>query len=224
MFPECLARMVAIMEKHSSVGIVSAYGLANTWVVWCGLPYGSDFFSGREVCRQRLLGGPYVFGSPTSVLFRSDLVRSHDPFYDESHVQPDSAACFELLKESDFGFSHQVLTFTRDLRPGSMLEASWNLNTAAAGFLHELITYGPFYLTPQEYQSRLQVTVSKYYDFLATSLLQRRNSNFWEFHRKKLQEQGLGLSYSKLLYLLGKRIFRKLFPGGRSSEAPQWGL
>ena len=87
MFPECLERMVAVMEEHPSVGIVGAYGLQEQWVLWTGLPYPSNVVSGREICRQRLLGGPYVFGSPTSVLFRSDLVRSRDPFYNESNVQ-----------------------------------------------------------------------------------------------------------------------------------------
>ena len=121
MFPECLERMVAVMEEHPSVGIVGAYGMQERLVLWTGLPYPSDIVSGREICRQRLLGGPYVFGSPTSVLFRSDLVRSRDPFYNESNVQADSEACFELLKDCDFGFVHQVLTFSRDHRPKSRL-------------------------------------------------------------------------------------------------------
>src|SRR6202030_1679796 len=78
MFPECLERMVAVMEEHPSVGIVGAYGQEHRWVLWTGLPYPNTCVSGHEICRERLLGGRYVFGSPTSVLFRSDLVRSHD--------------------------------------------------------------------------------------------------------------------------------------------------
>ena len=106
MFPECLERMVAVMEAHPSVGIVGAYGHEG--------PVGSlgrvalcqqCCFAAAKICRQRLLGGPYVFGSPTSVLFRSDLVRSRDPFYNESNVHAaDSEACFELLKGSRLRF------------------------------------------------------------------------------------------------------------------------
>ncbi len=73
LFPECLERMVALAEANPSVGIVGAYGLQGTWVLWQGVPYGNSVVSGHQICRQRLLGGPYVFGSATSVLFRSDL-------------------------------------------------------------------------------------------------------------------------------------------------------
>ena len=219
MFPECLERMVDLMEEHPSVGIVGAYGMQERVVLWTGLPYCSNVVSGREMCRQRLLGGPYVFGSPTSVLFRSDLVRSRDPFYDESNVQADSEACFELLKTCDFGFVHQILTFSRDHRPGSRLELSRELNTAAAGMLHELVAYGPYYLTPDEYEVCSKSTISKYYDFLATSVLRRRHRDFWDYHKKKLKEEGIEFKYTRLVYSLGRRLLRRFrfAPGGTLS-------
>jgi glycosyltransferase involved in cell wall biosynthesis len=224
MFPECLERMVNVMEEHPSVGIVSAYGMQERAVLWIGLPYPSTVVPGREVCRQRLLGGPYVFGSPTSVLFRSDLVRSRDPFYNESNVQADSAACFELLKNCDFGFVHQVLTFSRDHRPGSRVQASLRLNTAAVGTLHELIEYGPYYLTQEEYESCLRTTLSKYYDFLTSSFLQRKPREFWVYHKSKLNEDGIKLSYSRVAYELGKRALRRFRFTPRANQVPRWGL
>jgi glycosyltransferase involved in cell wall biosynthesis len=220
-FPECLERMVGTMEEHPSVGIVGAYGLVNPWVLWTGLPYPSHFVPGREVCRQRLLGGPYVFGSPTSLLFRSDLVRSHDPFYDESNIQADSETCFELLKDCDFGFVHQVLTYSRDDRPGSRLIDSRKLNTAAAGVLHELVKYGPHYLTPQEYHGRLRATTSKYYEFLAAVFLQRRNSEFWDYHRRALKQETAEFSYSRLLYAVLKKVLDRFHV---KPEKEHWGL
>jgi glycosyltransferase involved in cell wall biosynthesis len=224
MFPECLERMVAVTEKHPTVGIVGAYGMQERFVLWTGLPYPSDFVSGREICRQRLLGGPYVFGSQSSVLFRSDLVRSHDPFYNESNMHADSEACFELLKDCDFGFVHQVLTFSRDNRPESRLRVSWNLNTAAASMLHELITYGLYYLTAEEYMTCRKTTVSKYYEFLTTSFLERRNSEFWDYHKSKLLEDGIEFRYSRLAYSLAKRILRRLGFTPSRARSPQWGL
>jgi len=223
MFPECLERMVSLMEEHPSVGIVGAYGMQEQIVLWIGLPYPSTVVPGREACRQRLLGGPYVFGSPTSVLFRSDLIRNRDPFYNESNVQADSAACFELLKNCDFGFVHQVLTFSRDHRPGSRVQTSLQLNTAAVGTLHELITYGPYYLTAEEYESSLRVTWSKYYDFLSSSLLHGRPRKFWDYHRSKLREDGLRLKYSSLISAVLRRILRR-FRFSPGSAQVQWGL
>jgi glycosyltransferase involved in cell wall biosynthesis len=224
MYPNCLECMVNLMEEHASVGIVGAYGMQERCVLWTGLPYPSTVVSGREICRQRLLGGPYVFGSPTSVLFRSELVRNRDPFYDESNVQSDSEACFELLKNCDFGFVHQILTFSRDHRPGSRLDTSRKLNTAAAGILHELLTHGPFYLAPDEYSSCLEATMSKYYDFLGANLLRRRPSEFWDYHKRKLQEEGIEFRYSRLAYMLGRRVLRRLRFNLDNTQPPRWGL
>lgn len=222
MFPECLERMVAVIEEHPSVGIVGAYGLNGQLVLWSGLPYGSNVVSGREVCRQRLLGGPYVFGSPTSVLFRADLVRSRDPFYNESNLHAaDSEACFELLKGADFGFVHQVLTFSRE-RHGSLFQASRELNASAADILHELVAYGPYYLTPDEHAKCLYATLSKYYDFLATSLLQGRNKSFWDYHKGKLKEDGTGFSYAWLAGALSRKILDRFRV--RKGRGRQWGL
>ena len=72
-FPECLERMVAVAEAHPSVSIVSAYRLEETDVTLDGLPYPSTVVSGREICRRTLLGELYVFGTPTSLLIRSDV-------------------------------------------------------------------------------------------------------------------------------------------------------
>ena len=110
-FPNCLQEMVAVAEARPSVGIVGAYALEGQRVAWTGLPYPSPLVCGREICRRHLLEGLYVFGSANAVLYRSDLVRSRDPFYNEANIHADTEVCFALLKTSDFGFVHQILTF-----------------------------------------------------------------------------------------------------------------
>jgi len=222
MFPECLERMVAVMEKHPSMGIVGAYGLKGEVVLWQGLPYPSDVVTGREICRQRLLGGPYVFGSPTSVLFRADLVRARDPFFNESNLHAaDSEVCFELLNGSDFGFVHQILTFSRE-RKVSLLQASRELNASAADILHEIIAYGPHYLTPDEVSQCRDATLSKYYDFLATSFLQGRNKSFWDYHKGKLKENGIRFSYTSVAGALGRKLLHRFRAPSRRGR--KWGL
>src|SRR5438477_2595110 len=63
LFPECLDRMVALAEAHPGVGIVGAYGLRDSSVMWSGLPYPSTVVSGRDMCRWRLLHDLNVFGT-----------------------------------------------------------------------------------------------------------------------------------------------------------------
>jgi glycosyltransferase involved in cell wall biosynthesis len=196
-FPECLERMVAVSEEHPSVGIVGAYGLRGRQVMWAGLPYPSAKISGREVCRKLFLEDLYVFGTPHSVLFRSDLVRSHDPFYNESNLHADSEACCALLKSCDFGFVHQILTYTR-LRPGSLTEFTNEVNTLIVGRLHDLVTHGPDYLAPEEFKACLERKLSEYYEFLARSLVRGRDKKFWNYHKRKLNDAGVGFDRVRL--------------------------
>jgi len=196
-FPECLEQMVAVAEENPSVGIVGAYGLRGRQVMWSGLPYPSRRISGRDVCRKLFLDDLYVFGTPHSVLFRSDLVRSHDPFYNESNLHADSEACCDLLKGCDFGFVHQILTFTRE-RAGSLTEFTNQVNTLIVGRLHDLVTHGPDYLTPDEFKACLDRKLSNYYNFLARSLLRGRDKKFWDYHKGKLDDSGVGFSRARL--------------------------
>src|ERR1700746_4068566 len=105
--------MVSVAEEYPSVGIVGAYVLQGREVICTGLPYPTSVLSGRAICRQHFLDRLYVFGSANAVLYRAGLVRGKDPFYNEANIHADTEVCFTLLKTCDFGFVHQILTFTR---------------------------------------------------------------------------------------------------------------
>jgi glycosyltransferase involved in cell wall biosynthesis len=197
-FPECLERMVAVGEDHPSVGIVSAYALEGKQVKCLGLPTQSTVVPGREICRKHFLEGVYVFGSPTNVLYRADLVRSHDPFYNEANIHADTEACFVLLKTSDFGFVHQVLTFSR-VRLGSRSGPDEDNQTDLGGFLETLVKHGPAYLTRSELNSRVNRHLSAYYDSLGKSLILGRDKMFWGYHKTKLTEAGVGFSHIRIV-------------------------
>jgi len=205
-FPECLEQMVSLAEGHPSVGIVGAYGLQGEEVMWAGLPYPSRMVSGREVCRRLFLERLYVFGTSTSVLYRSDLVRSRDPFYNESNLHADMEACVAILKTYDFGFVHQILTFKR-WRPESLGTFTEDVNTLIAGHLHCLVTYGKEFLTRREYEACLHQRVSEYYNFLGVSLMRgRRDEKFWNYHKRKLIDASVGFSGTHLVGAMLTRV------------------
>ena len=204
LFPECIMRMVELAEANPSVGIVGAYGLDGVRVRWDGLPYPSTVTVGRELCRQILKGGLYVFGSPTSILLRSDLVRGRDDFYpntdDFESLYADQEACYDILRNSDFGFVHQVLTYSR------IHEESVTSSAAMTGLNHDLPEqlnilrkYGPAYLSEREYEARLKLLTDRYYSFLGQSLLYMKGKQFWDFHRIALNYMGHPLSKFRLL-------------------------
>ena len=195
LFPECLERMVALAEQDERVAIVGAYGLSGTEVVWVGLPYldGTAIARGQEACRLRLLGGPYVFGTPTSVLYRSAILRLRHAFYNEANIHADAEACLEFLGEYGFGFVHQVLTCTR-VRDDSLTSVSRRLNTYLPSVVYELLKYGGKFLSEPEVQRRIAVRLEEYYRYLGRQVYRRRGREFWDFHRQKLAELGYPLS------------------------------
>jgi glycosyltransferase involved in cell wall biosynthesis len=189
LFPECIAQMVKVAQENPSVGIVGSYRLVGEWVSCDGLPYPSTVVPGRQICRSTLLGGPYVFGSPTSLLVRSDVIRSREAFYNETHIGADTEACFDVLQTSDFGFVHQVLTYTRRHSEAATSFAE-RFNTYILGELIFLKKYGPVYLNREEYEARLKLALDNYYEFLGRNFFRRRERAFWDYHRSGLASLG----------------------------------
>jgi glycosyltransferase involved in cell wall biosynthesis len=195
LFPECIERMVDVAESHPDVGIVGSYRLDELWVNCDGLPYPSTVVSGRQICRDRLLGGPFLFGSPSTIFLRSDIIQSRESFYNESNFHADTEVCYEILQDYNFGFVHQVLSFTRRHNESATSFAK-RFNSYVLSELLVLIKYGPIYLEGEEYDRLLKKRLKMYYRFLGRSVYRCREKEFWDYHRKGLGL--LGYSFSKL--------------------------
>jgi glycosyltransferase involved in cell wall biosynthesis len=183
--PDCLARMVAVADSDPSVAIVGAYGQIEERVHFYGLPLGASVFSGKDVCRRFWADGLYVFGSPTCVLYRSDLIRSRRDFYDASTPLEDADVCFELLKDRNFGFVHQVLTFTRR-QHGSLLTGIALYDYPPLLKLMTILRYGNASLDPAD-MSRLRRSVTQeYLRSVGASLVKGVgfSKGFRRFHRQ----------------------------------------
>lgn len=196
-FPECLEQMVALAEAHPSVGIVGAYALEGTKIAWTGIEYPSSVISGLEICRRHLLDALYVFGSANAILYRADLVRGRQPFYNERNIHADTEVCFSLLKNCDLGFVHQILTGTR-VRPVSMSAVTGSLETGLGCLLQLLTVHASKFLTSEECQARLAQHLVDYYRFLGKSLFLIRDKTFWIYHMRQFENAGLGFSYARL--------------------------
>ena len=199
LFPECLEQMVTVAEANPSVGLVGSYGLLDVRVVCDGLPYRSKFVPGGEIARQTLLGQVYPFRRPTSLLIRSNLIRRHESFYDEAYIHSDVAVCYEILRDNDFGFVHQVLTFIRVHDQSVTSTAVMPLNEVIVNNLDLLCRYGPVFLSPEEYHERLKEKMIEYYRFLAHSLFRLRGKEFWKYHKNAIHQIGCELSIPRLI-------------------------
>jgi glycosyltransferase involved in cell wall biosynthesis len=185
-FPECISSMVKAASFNSSVGIVGAYRLYGRRISNVGLPWDRKVIPGKDLCRMQLMDDYHFVGSPTSVLFRSEIIKSRDPFYKEDRFFEDIEACYDILQSWDFSFVHQVLMFersdnesissqVRNFDPDYLLDKFINLNI-----------YGPVYLNPIEYSDIFRKNRDRYFGFLAKNLISHSDNKFWDYHKNGL--------------------------------------
>jgi glycosyltransferase involved in cell wall biosynthesis len=215
LFPRCLEEMVALAEAQPSVGVVGAYNIEGA-----GLSHSGRCVDGRDLSRWLLLeefspwdlaayvGRSRGYFASHALLYRSDLVRSRDKFFNEANLQCDRETFIDLLRGCDFGFVHQVLTFTRE-RTGSLTDFAIRYNTFVGGALYDVTKYGPDFLSPDEFRDRRAQLISEYYNYLAISLVMgRRDPEFWNYHRRKLEEAGVRFSRRRLSIALLARCLK----------------
>ena len=224
LFPECLEKLIDVAERHPSVGLVGSYqlsGAGSEWrrwrVKWSEIPYPSTVLSSAEICRSQFIDGMYVFGTPTSLLYRADLVRKRENFYPNETAEGDTSACYQVLQETDFGFVHQVLSYER-IHSRQMSEESRTLNAYTPSLLGDLIKYGPTWLSETEMQERKEAILNNYYDFLAARFLNDADSAFWKYHRKRLADCDQTLSTPRLVRAVCARLLRQLVNPGRAIQ------
>ncbi|HTF68393.1 MAG TPA: glycosyltransferase family 2 protein [Edaphobacter sp.] len=199
--PSCLTKMVDLAETNPSVGIVGCYQVSGSVVRWVGYQYPRQVIPGREACkrdllqRQEFIQGQSLlgFGSPTSLLYRADLVRRTENFYPNPSPHSDVSACFECLLDSDYGFVYEILCHER-LHEDTQTAASRKINRFLSATLNDLLRYGPKLLTEEEMLLHRKKLMGDYHRYLAMALLtQGHRAEFWDYHRSRLQELGFPL-------------------------------
>jgi glycosyltransferase involved in cell wall biosynthesis len=213
LFPTCVAELVALAEQHPSVAVASSYELAGKEMRCLGLDPKVNVISGREACRLHMLEGIFLFGSPTTVLYRADLVRAQRPFYREHRLHEDTETVYELLRHGDFGFVHQVLSYTR-MQSGSISDSTRGFHDLDRLILVK--TYGPSVLSPEELDEALRLCSQRYYRSLARrwvrGLFVRQSRGFWEYQHAGLESIGEKVRWDMVAQELVGATAERLLP------------
>jgi glycosyltransferase involved in cell wall biosynthesis len=195
-FPTCVERLVEFAEANPSAGFVNCYQLSGDHILWQGLRYPKGLISGVEMCRRVLIENNYTFGfgSPTSLLYRADLIRESKEFYPNASPHADTSACFRYLHRCDFGFVFEVLSFERT-HEETQSYASAQVNRYSSAYLNDVIQYGPNYLNADELKAKIKEVLDGYYRYLAVDyFIGFRDAAFWNYHKGRLKELGYPLS------------------------------
>lgn len=212
LFPDCLTQMVSLASAHPNVGVVGSYSKTETQLRFTGLSLSRSVVPGRELWYSHFSGDAYLFGAPTTVLMRADLVRKRQQFYNERHVvAEDLSACWDLLHTSDFGFVHQVLTFVRTENP-SILSAIKGFEAQALDRLILMHRHGREFMEPQDFDATYERISTIYYRALARGILSRHAPGFWKYHRTGLHAEGLEMNRAALARATGRALIGLVNP------------
>jgi glycosyltransferase involved in cell wall biosynthesis len=195
MYPQCLQQMVGVAESNPRIVLVSAYRLIGDQPDCFGVPVERCSFPGRDACRWQLFGTAFPFGSQSTVMYSADGIRSRAPsFFPKDRFFADVDIAFRMLANGDFGFVHQVLTFSR-YQPESVTDTASHFNWWPLLQYLMVEQYGRDFLTPEEFRQRYAEVKSDMYRGLGEQWLKdrirfRRKKGFWEFQRKHLADIG----------------------------------
>jgi len=91
------------------------------------------------------------------------------------------------------------------------------MQTYLSGFLLEVVKYGPKYLSAEEQEFRIDELLRRYYRFLGEQIYNRRDQEFWNYHKNQLAALGYPMSLPRLSaaatfhaleFVNGKRIVK----------------
>jgi glycosyltransferase involved in cell wall biosynthesis len=216
LFPRCLEEQVDVALRDPQIAIVGSYRLVGNQPDGFGLSTERSVFTGREACRAHLLDAVYPFGSPTTVMFRSELVRARRPFFPLGVLHFDTELVFELLREKMFGFAHQILSYSRR-QPESISGSTESFNPHVLDHIIIIEKFGEHYLTPGEYSELLGRELQEFYRGLARQWLKERvgarSDAFWQYQERGLAMIGERIDASLLARSVAALVAEKVLPG-----------
>jgi glycosyltransferase involved in cell wall biosynthesis len=189
-YPRCLEAMIGVAERQSGIGIVGAYSLRGKSLRGAGLPVDKWHVSGRDAARMQMLEHVFLTGSPTTIMYRADLVRARQPFYDLNRYHEDTEVAYAIFQHNDLGFVHELLSYQR-LDDDSTMGKRSGYEPHLLDNLIVLKRFGSFFLSSDELQSARATLEYTLIRFLGWSFLRGRDSNFWNYQKKGFEVAGL---------------------------------
>ena len=102
------------------------------------------------------------------MMYRSDLVRERPTFFAVDLYQSDVDAAYSLLRVADFGFVHQVLSYSR-VEEGSTAARRERYNARDLDYLVAVTRHGDHFLQNDELHAVRSRAEKKYYQAYASA-------------------------------------------------------
>lgn len=215
----CLNEMIGLADRYPSVGLISSVREIEDQLDPPESDIPEEFSNGRDIARRMLLGGSHLFGSPTTVMYRADLVRARQDFYPDGSFFDDNEVALSLLRTSDFAFSSRTLTHTsRD--PDSTLGKVISFDIGLL-FRHlAMQTVGGEFFPERELLAVQPQLSRDYHEALLRALMRRTDrAAYLTFHRRVLAAAGLRPRFGMLARCAAGKIPRRILQSGKRTTA-----
>lgn len=197
LYPRCLEAMVDVAAREPRVGIVSSLYRKGEAICGEGVPAGTTVLSGRAAARLQLLEDRFFLGSPTTVMYRSDVVRAREPFYRLGRYHEDTEAGYEILRDHDFGYVHEPLSYLR-VDSASQMGQRASFSPHLVDRLIIVECYGRDFLTAAEFAAARDEAWANLCELLGAAVLHRREAAFWRYQRRGLATAGLSIPWGRV--------------------------
>jgi glycosyltransferase involved in cell wall biosynthesis len=180
--PSALAQLIEAGESFPDAGIIGSYWLDGTRVLGSGVGYERRVMSGHTAARLMYVDRKYLFGTPTTLLYRRTALVGHSPCFKSTIFYDDIDLCLRVLRSWQFAFVHQILAFVRNDNAGiHSTVVDHDYEPALRYFL--LRVYGADYFSSVDLATIESAVRRHYYACLAKALLRRKPASYWTLHR-----------------------------------------
>lgn len=188
-FPNCLKEMVRVGLANPTASIITSYYLKGPEIRGKGVEWPVEMLSGREAAELHLLKGHFIFGSPSVVMYRADVVRRRDPLFPLGCLHEDTELVYEELMRGDIGFVHQILSYLR-VRDDSILGAMSGLDWEILDLYVIVKKFGAALLRSEDYVTQSKLITTRYRNALGRAVITRAGAKYWSHHARGLRSCG----------------------------------
>lgn len=196
---EHVAHLSELIAGSDSVGVATSYFLEGNRVKGGPVARGETVLHGKRVCQLTLRGELFVFGPPSTYMYRSSIVRSRKEFFDASRLHEDTDVLFRILDEWDLGFSHEILSFVRIGNP-SITSSVAEFEPFQLDRFIRVMSYADRFFNSAEASKLKRETERDYLSFLAHRFLLGSGKGFWDYHSGGLET--IGYTVPKIRFAL----------------------
>ena len=200
LMPNCLAELVALMERQPSAGMVGSYALYDAAVSNVGAPVSQELIAGHEVIRRTVQGEWWLFGAPSNVMLRHSVLRDMAPeIFDRRLRHADLDLWYRIMEKHDFGFVHQVLSCERTHDESQTNTFTARYSTLALEHFGFLRKFGPRVLDAESFARAHRSQLNDYRRRVARRLCGGGGRAYWRYHNAQLALFGYRLGIGDIV-------------------------